>query len=101
MVQRPESFVVRVTKNMFGDIRSDLGARRIGGRGMAPSADLGATYGGLQPSRGTVPAIAGKGSAHPIAAILSVAMLPVWLDHPASLRGALDYPRSRGCPRQP
>ena len=38
LVQRPESFDVMVTENMFGDILSDLSAALVGGMGMAPSA---------------------------------------------------------------
>jgi 3-isopropylmalate dehydrogenase len=88
LVQRPESFDVMVTENMFGDILSDLAAGIIGGMGMAPSADVGETYGVFQPSHGTAPTIAGKGIANPIATILSVAMMLDWLDHPETLRGA-------------
>jgi len=88
LVQRPESFDVMVTENMFGDILSDLGAGIIGGMGMAPSADVGDTYGLFQPSHGTAPTIAGKGIANPVATILSVAMMLEWLDHPETLRGA-------------
>jgi 3-isopropylmalate dehydrogenase len=43
-VQRPDSFDVMVTENMFGDILSPLGASIIGGVGLAPSANLGETY---------------------------------------------------------
>jgi 3-isopropylmalate dehydrogenase len=88
LVQRPESFDVMVTENMFGDILSDLAAGIIGGMGMAPSADVGETYGVFQPSHGTAPTIAGKGIANPIATILSVAMMLEWLDDPETLRGA-------------
>ncbi|MSU49605.1 MAG: isocitrate/isopropylmalate dehydrogenase family protein [Opitutus sp.] len=88
LVQRPETFDVMVTENMFGDILSDLAAGLIGGMGMAPSADLGETYGVFQPSHGTAPTIAGKGIANPIATILSVAMMLEWLDHPETIRGA-------------
>ena len=88
MVQRPETFDVLVTENMFGDILSDLGAGIVGGMGMAPSADLGDTYGLFQPSHGTAPTIAGQGIANPVATILSVAMMLDWLDHPATIRAA-------------
>ncbi len=88
LVQRPHTFDVMVTENMFGDILSDLAAGLIGGMGMAPSADLGDDYGLFQPSHGTAPTIAGKGIANPIATILSLAMLLDWLDHPETKRGA-------------
>ena len=88
LVQRPHTFDVIVTENMFGDILSDLGAGIIGGMGMAPSADLGDDHGVFQPSHGTAPTIAGQGIANPIATILSVALMLRWLDHPDTLQGA-------------
>jgi 3-isopropylmalate dehydrogenase len=88
LVQRPHTFDVMVTENMFGDILSDLAAGLVGGMGMAPSADLGDDYGLFQPSHGTAPTIAGKGIANPVGTILSVAMLLDWLDHPETKRGA-------------
>lgn len=88
LVQRPHTFDVVVTENMFGDILSDLAAGLVGGMGMAPSADLGDKHGLFQPSHGTAPAIAGKGVANPIAAILSAAMMLEWLDHPQTVLGA-------------
>jgi 3-isopropylmalate dehydrogenase len=88
LVQRPHTFDVMVTENMFGDILSDLAAGLVGGMGMAPSADLGDDYGLFQPSHGTAPTIAGKGIANPIATILSLALLLDWLDHPETKRGA-------------
>ncbi len=79
LVQRPLRFDVVVAENMFGDIISDLAAGTIGGMGLAPSADVGDTYGLFQPSHGTAPDIAGKGIANPIAQILSVGMMLDWL----------------------
>jgi 3-isopropylmalate dehydrogenase len=81
LVQRPESFDVLVTENMFGDILSDLAAGLVGGMGMAPSADLGDRAGLFQPSHGTAPDIAGRGIANPVAMILSAAMMLEWLGH--------------------
>jgi len=88
LLQRPETFDVLVTENMFGDILSDLAAGLIGGMGMAPSADLGDHFGVFQPCHGSAPDIAGQGIANPVAMILSVAMLLEWLDHPKTIRGA-------------
>jgi 3-isopropylmalate dehydrogenase len=88
LVQRPASFDVIVTENMFGDILSDLAAGLVGGMGMAPSADLGDEFGLFQPAHGTAPTIAGQNLANPVATILSVAMLLEWLEHPETLRGA-------------
>ena len=88
LVQRPHTFDVMVTENMYGDILSDLAAGLVGGMGMAPSADIGREYGLFQPSHGTAPTIAGLGIANPVATILSVAMMLEWLDHPETVRGA-------------
>jgi len=87
-VQRPETFDVLVTENMFGDILSDLAAGLVGGMGMAPSADLGDQYAVFQPSHGSAPDIAGKGIANPVATILSVEMMLKWLAHTETQRGA-------------
>ena len=88
MVQRPETFDVMVTENMFGDILSDLGAGLIGGMGMAPSGDIGDDCAVFQPSHGTAPDIAGKGVANPVACILSAAMMLNWLARSETLEGA-------------
>ena len=80
LVQRPHTFDVIVTENMFGDILSDLAAGLIGGMGVAPSADIGDRYAVFQPSHGSAPDIAGQGIANPIATILSVQMMLDWLD---------------------
>jgi len=88
LVQRPHTFDVMVTENMFGDILSDLAAGIVGGMGMAPSADLGPKYGLFQPSHGTAPGIAGQNIANPIATVLSVAMMLDWLGHAETKRGA-------------
>ena len=78
-VARPDTYDVVVAENMFGDIISDLAAGTIGGMGMAPSADVGDTYGVFQPSHGTAPDIAGEGIANPFAQILSASMMLTWL----------------------
>jgi 3-isopropylmalate dehydrogenase len=81
MVQRPWSFDVLVTENMFGDILSDLGAGLMGGLGLAPSADIGKNQAVFQPCHGSAPDIAGKGIANPFAMILSAGMMLDWLGH--------------------
>jgi 3-isopropylmalate dehydrogenase len=82
LVQRPQTFDVMVTENIFGDILSDLAAGLVGGMGMAPSADIGDRYAVFQPSHGSAPDIAGRGIANPIATILSVALMLDWLGQP-------------------
>jgi 3-isopropylmalate dehydrogenase len=88
LVQRPETFDVLVTENMFGDILSDLAAGLVGGMGMAPSADIGDRYAVFQPSHGSAPDIAGKDVANPIATILSAAMMLEWLGGDPALHAA-------------
>lgn len=88
LIQRPNTFDVIVTENMFGDILSDLAAGLIGGMGMAPSGDIGERYGVFQPSHGSAPDIAGQRKANPVAMILSVALMLEWLNHPETLKGA-------------
>jgi 3-isopropylmalate dehydrogenase len=88
LVQRPHTFDVIVTENLFGDILSDLAAGLVGGMGLAPSADIGERHAVFQPSHGSAPDIAGRGIANPVAAILSAAMMLEWLAHPETLRGA-------------
>lgn len=87
LIQRPHTFDVIVTENMFGDILSDLAAGLVGGMGMAPSGDIGDDCAVFQPAHGSAPDIAGQGIANPIATILSASMMLEWLDHPESKRG--------------
>jgi len=84
LLQRPASFDVIVTENMFGDILTDEASVLAGSIGMLPSASLGAsvtrdgrekTPGLYEPIHGSAPDIAGKGIANPIGMIASVAMM--------------------------
>jgi 3-isopropylmalate dehydrogenase len=73
LVREPQRFEVIVTNNLYGDILSDLGAGLVGGLGVAASANLhpGSRHGLFEPVHGSAPAIAGKGIANPIAAVLT------------------------------
>lgn len=76
LINRPASFDVLVTENMFGDILTDEASMLTGSLGMLPSASLGETRRGLyEPIHGSAPDIAGKGIANPCGMIASVAML--------------------------
>ena len=81
LVKNPWQFDVIVTSNMFGDILSDEAAQLTGSIGLLPSASLGENTGangkiGLyEPIHGSAPDIAGTGTANPLAAILSAAMM--------------------------
>lgn len=90
MVQKPWSFDVLVTENMFGDILSDLGAGLMGGLGLAPSADVGDGHAVFQPCHGSAPDIAGQGIANPIAMILSAGMMLDWLAQQHDMPGMAD-----------
>src|SRR3954447_17969253 len=69
------SFDVIVTENMFGHILSDEAGSVVGSLGLLPSASLGEGPGLFEPVHGSAPDIAGQGSANPLGAIASVAML--------------------------
>jgi 3-isopropylmalate dehydrogenase len=79
LVLRPDHYDVIVTENMFGDIISDLGAATVGGLGMAPSSEIGATAGLFQASHGSAPDIAGKGIANPYGTIVAAVGMLEWL----------------------
>ncbi len=76
LINRPSSFDVIVTENMFGDILTDEASMLAGSLGMLPSASLGESTRGLyEPIHGSAPDIAGKGLANPCGTIASAAML--------------------------
>jgi 3-isopropylmalate dehydrogenase len=76
LTQKPASFDVLLTENMFGDILSDQTSTLAGSLGLLPSASLGDRQRGLyEPIHGSAPDIAGRGIANPIGTILSVAMM--------------------------
>lgn len=76
LVRVPDRFEVIVTSNLLGDILSDLAAELVGGMGLAPSANLNPGRHALyEPVHGSAPDIAGTGTANPMAAILSAALL--------------------------
>lgn len=76
LVRDPKQFDVIVADNMFGDILSDAAAMLTGSIGMLPSASLNSDNKGMyEPIHGSAPDIAGRGTANPLATILSVAMM--------------------------
>ncbi|HEV3025238.1 MAG TPA: isocitrate/isopropylmalate family dehydrogenase [Pirellulales bacterium] len=84
-VRCPERFDVVVASNLFGDILTDLGGLISGGLGLAPSSNLcpeRTAPSMFEPVHGSAPDIAGKGTANPIAAVLSAAMMLDWLGQP-------------------
>jgi tartrate dehydrogenase/decarboxylase/D-malate dehydrogenase len=79
VVRNPKGYDVIVGSNLFADILSDLTASVTGGLGLAPGASFNPkdkTYPGFfDPVHGSAPDIAGKGSANPIAAILTAKLM--------------------------
>ena len=75
LIDRPTSFDVLLTTNMFGDILSDEAAMLTGSIGLLPSASLGERHALYEPIHGSAPDIAGRNRANPIAAIASAALM--------------------------
>jgi 3-isopropylmalate dehydrogenase len=75
LIDRPTSFDVLLTTNMFGDILSDEAAMLTGSIGLLPSASLGEHHALYEPIHGSAPDIAGRNRANPIAAIASAALM--------------------------
>ncbi|MDD5502796.1 MAG: isocitrate/isopropylmalate dehydrogenase family protein [Candidatus Thermoplasmatota archaeon] len=75
LVMNPARYDTIVTLNLYGDILSDEIAGLVGGLGFAPSANVGEKYALFEPVHGSAPDIAGKGTANPVAMILSACMM--------------------------
>jgi isocitrate dehydrogenase (NAD+) len=93
LVVDPTQFDVIVTTNMFGDILSDEIAGLVGGLGLAPGANVGASGALFEAVHGSAPDIAGKGVANPTALMFAACMM---LDHVGEdsratrIRGAIE-----------
>jgi 3-isopropylmalate dehydrogenase len=75
LMMNPRRFDVLLTENLFGDILSDEAAIISGSLGLLASASIGGEVGLYEPVHGSAPDIAGRGSANPLGAITSAAML--------------------------
>ena len=77
LVEDPGRYGILVTDNLFGDILSDLAGAVSGGIGFAASANLNPdTRAGLfEPVHGAAHDIAGTGTANPLAAVSSAALM--------------------------
>ena len=79
LITRPMDFDVIVAENMFGDILTDEASVLAGSLGLLPSASLagdqGLAKGLYEPIHGSAPDLVGTGSANPVAAVLSVALM--------------------------
>ena len=87
VVRNPKQFDVIVTKNLFGDILSDISGMITGSLGMLPSASIGSKHALYEPIHGSAPDIAGRNKANPIATIASVAMM---FEHSFSMQHIAD-----------
>jgi 3-isopropylmalate dehydrogenase len=82
MVQKPDSFQVIVTSNLFGDILSDLGAGLVGGLGLCASANINPGKMALfEPVHGSAPDIAFQNKANPFSMLLSVSLMMEYLGY--------------------
>jgi len=82
-VKNPEWFDVIVTRNLFGDIITDLGAMIQGGLGVAAGGNInphGVSM--FEPIGGSAPKYTGKNAINPIAAIGAVGMMLDTLGEP-------------------
>lgn len=76
MIQRPTTFDVIVTENLFGDILSDEASVITGSLGMLPSASHAENGPSLyEPIHGSAPDIANQNIANPMSMISSVSMM--------------------------
>jgi len=75
LITNPLRFDVVVTENLFGDILSDEAAVLAGSLGMLASATVGGRVGLFEPVHGSAPDIAGTGTANPLGAIATAALL--------------------------
>ncbi len=71
LVQKPELYDVIVAPNLYGDLLSDLCAGIVGGRGVAPGANIGDELALFEPTHGSAPKYAGQNKVNPLATILS------------------------------
>lgn len=65
IANRPETYDVIVTSNLYGDIVSDITAEISGSVGLAGSSNIGKEYAMFEAIHGSAPDIAGQGIANP------------------------------------
>ncbi|MBI1185676.1 NADP-dependent isocitrate dehydrogenase [bacterium] len=65
IADRPHTFDVVVTLNLYGDIISDIAAQVAGSVGLMGSSNIGREYAMFEAIHGSAPDIAGKGIANP------------------------------------
>ena len=75
LVLDPTKFDVLLLENLYGDIVSDLCAGLVGGLGVVPGANIGASSAVFEAVHGSAPDIADKNLANPTALLLSGLMM--------------------------
>jgi 3-isopropylmalate dehydrogenase len=75
LLQAPHRFDVVLTENLFGDILSDEVGAVVGSIGLLPSASLGEGPSLYEPVHGSAPDLVGRGTANPVGAMLSAALM--------------------------
>jgi isocitrate dehydrogenase (NAD+) len=71
LVLRPKEYDILCCPNLYGDIISDLGAGMIGGLGLAPGANIGASGAVFEATHGSAPKYTGQNKVNPMAVMLS------------------------------
>ena len=75
ILTRPDEYDVIATMNLNGDYLSDALAAQVGGIGIAPGANLGASVALFEATHGTAPKYAGQDKVNPGSLILSAEMM--------------------------
>ena len=84
LVIKPETFEGLLLENLYGDIVSDLGVGLVGGRGVAPGANIGPNCAMFEAVHGSAPDIAGQNLANPTALLQSALMMLRHIDEGAA-----------------
>ena len=82
LVLRPQEYDVLVLPNLYGDILSDMGAGMIGGLGLAPGANIGASEAVFEATHGSAPKYTGQNKINPMAVMLSGMLMLRYLGEP-------------------
>jgi isocitrate dehydrogenase (NAD+) len=84
LVLRPKEYDILCCPNLYGDIISDLGAGMIGGLGLAPGANIGASGAVFEATHGSAPKYTGQNKVNPMAVMLSGVMMLRYLEESAA-----------------
>lgn len=82
IAERPQTFDVIVTLNLYGDIISDIAAQVTGSVGLGGSANVGEDVAMFEAIHGSAPDIAGQGIANPSGLLNGAIMMLVHIGQP-------------------